>query len=283
MNKKRGALYICGTPIGNMEDITIRQLKTLRLVDFIACEDTRHTLKILNRYKIKSRLISFHEHNYKRKAGEIIELLLKGNNVALVSDAGMPLISDPGEGLVNMCREAGIVCTTVPGPTALISALILSGINSDSFVFSGFFPKDNKGQKEELKRLMRETRTAIYYEAPHRLKKTLAFLLKNLDSQRSAAVVREISKIHEESLYDTLANLSAHYNRHEPRGEIVLVIEGAQESIDENTAGLNEMLLEEHMQVYLDSGMENKEAMKQVAKDRNISKRDVYNALQKGR
>ena len=278
---KKGMLFICGTPIGNLEDISIRQLKTLRLVDFIACEDTRHTLKLLNRYRIKAALISFHEHNYKRKTEEIIKLLIEGKNIALVSDAGMPLISDPGEGIVGACKAAGIACTTVPGPTALISGLILSGIKGGGFVFGGFFPKDNRGQKEEIRRLKGESRTAVYYEAPHRLRKTLSFLEKNLGGERRAAVVREITKVYEESRYDTLSGLKVYYEENEPRGEIVLVIEGAV--CPEGIAGTeyNDISLEEHMGIYREKGLDNKEAMKQVAKDRGVSKRDVYAALQK--
>jgi len=282
-NIEKGTLYICGTPIGNLEDITIRQLKTLRLVDFIACEDTRHTLKLLSRYKIKARLISFHEHNYKKKSDDIIALLLEGKSVALVSDAGMPVISDPGEGIVNLCRAAGITCTTVPGPTALVSGFVLSGVKSDGFVFSGFFPKDNKGQKLEIELLKREPKATVYYEAPHRLKKTLSLLLKSLGPERSAAVVREITKIHEESRYDTLANLYNHFDENEPRGEIVLLIEGTGLVNGGDRLEYDGLTIEEHMKIYLEQGLDNKEAMKKVAKDRGVSKRDIYAALQKDR
>lgn len=279
--EEKGTLYICGTPIGNLEDITIRQLNIFKLVDFIACEDTRHTLKLLNRYEIKAKLISFHEHNYKKKSEEIVKLLLEGKNIALVSDAGMPVISDPGDGIVLRCKEEGIKCTTVPGPTALISGLILSGISSDGFVFGGFFPKDNKGRKKEAERLKYESRATIYYESPHRLKKTLHFLFENLGAKRRAAVVREITKIYEESLYNNLAELLEHFETNEPRGEIVIVLEGAPEGAD--LAAYRDISVTEHMKIYLEKGLDNKEAMKYVAKDRGLSKREIYAILQKNK
>ncbi|MCL2566283.1 MAG: 16S rRNA (cytidine(1402)-2'-O)-methyltransferase [Defluviitaleaceae bacterium] len=275
----KGTLYICGTPIGNLEDITIRQLNIFKLVDFIACEDTRHTLKLLNRYEIKAKLISFHEHNYKKKSDEIVRLLLEGKNIALVSDAGMPIISDPGDGIVPRCREEGIKCTTVPGPTALISGFILSGISSEGFIFGGFFPKGSKGQKKEIDRLKHESRASIYYEAPHRLKKTLSFLEKNLGAQHHAAVVREITKVYEESIYDTLGELVEYFDKNEPRGEIVIVLEGVSESIILDV--YKDISIKEHMEIYLEKGLDSKDAMKSVAKDRGVSKREIYAILQK--
>ena len=274
----KGTLYICGTPIGNLEDITIRQLKCLRLVDFIACEDTRHTLRLLNRYNIKSKLISFNEHNYNKRSEEMLALLTEGKSIALVSDAGMPIISDPGAGIVKLCMDNDINCTTVPGPTALISGFILSGITSGvknaGFVFGGFFPKDNKERKEEIEMLKTRTQPTIYYEAPHRIKKTLDILQKDLDDNRQAAVVREITKVYEESIRGGLCELVAHFERNEPRGEIVLVIEGVDS--DTYAAKYDNLTVKEHVEMYLRAGVDLKDAMKRVAKDRGVSKRDVY-------
>ena len=273
---EKGTLYICGTPIGNLEDITIRQLKCLRLVDFIACEDTRHTLKLLSRYNIKAKLISFNEHNYNKRSEEVLALLQEGKNIALVSDAGMPIISDPGAGIVKLCMDNGINCTTVPGPTALISGFILSGITSDvqGFVFGGFFPKDNKNRKEELETLKTRTQPTIYYEAPHRIKKTLEILQADLGDDRQAAVVREITKVYEESIHGGLSELVAHFEKNEPRGEIVIVIEGVDN--DSAAAEYESLTIKEHVDMYLGAGVELKDAMKRVAKDRGVSKRDIY-------
>ena len=279
----KGTLYICGTPIGNLEDITIRQLKCLRLVDFIACEDTRHTLKLLNRYNIKARLISFNEHNYDKRSEEVIALLKEGKNIALVSDAGMPIISDPGAGIVKLCMDNDICCTTVPGPTALISGFILSGITSDAgstgFVFGGFFPKANKEYKEEIEILRTRTQPTIYYEAPHRIKKTLGLLQKDLGDSRQAAVVREITKVYEESIRGILSELISHFEQNDPRGEIVLVIEGVDN--DANLAEYDNLTIKEHVEMYLGAGVVLKDAMKRTAKDRGISKRDVYAEVHK--
>jgi len=279
----KGTLYICGTPIGNLEDITIRQLKCLRLVDFIACEDTRHTLKLLNRYNIKARLISFNEHNYNKRSEEVIAFLKEGKNIALVSDAGMPIISDPGAGIVKLCMDNDINCTTVPGPTALISGFILSGITSDAggagFAFGGFFPKDNKERKEEMEILKTRAQPTVYYEAPHRIKKTLVLLQKDLGDNRQAAVVREITKIYEESIRGSLCELISHFEHNEPRGEIVLVIEGVAN--DSGTAEYDSLTTKEHVEMYLGVGLELKDAMKRVAKDRGVSKRDVYAEIHK--
>jgi len=275
---EKGTLYVCGTPIGNLEDITIRQLKCFRLVDFIACEDTRHTLKLLNRYNIKAKLLSFNEHNFKKRSEEVISLLLDGKNVALVSDAGMPVISDPGQGMVQRCMQEGIKCTTVPGPTALVSGFILSGIGGDrSFIFGGFFPKDNKERREEIERLGSESRPTIYYEAPHRLRKTLDSLAEGLGPERKAAVVREITKLYEESLSSNLGELKEHFRQNEPKGEIVLVLGGAEKGA--GSAAYDELTIKEHVELYLKSGLELKEAMKRVAKDRGVSKRDIYAAV----
>jgi len=281
---EKGTLYICGTPIGNLEDITIRQLKCLRLVDFIACEDTRHTLKLLNRYNIKAKLISFNEHNYNKRSEEILALLTNGKNIALVSDAGMPIISDPGGGIVELCMENDIKCTTIPGPTALVSGFILSGVTSDlngaGFVFGGFFPKDNKERKEEVERLKTGGHPTIYYEAPHRIKKTLDILLKSLGGERQAAVVREITKVYEESVRGTLSELLIHFEQNEPRGEMVLVIEGVGKDAD--LAEYANLTIKEHVEMYLRAGLVLKDAIKRVAKDRGVSKREIYAQVHKG-
>ena len=280
---EKGTLYICGTPIGNLEDITIRQLNTLKLVDFIACEDTRHTLKLLNRYEITKKLISFHEHNYLVKSEELIKLLSEGNNIALVSDAGMPIISDPGQGIVKKCREQGIMVTTVPGPTALISAFILSGLESNGFVFAGFFPKEKKGQREQLEYLMQENKAVIYYEAPHRIRKTLALLEEGLGGEREASLVREITKIHEEAITDKLSNLVRHYENREPKGEFVLIISGVSQSsiVEKQQAEFAMLTIAEHVEMYTEKGMSSKDAMKLAAKDRGVSKREIYAVLNK--
>ena len=276
-------LYICGTPIGNLEDITIRQLNTFKLVDFIACEDTRHTLKLLNRYEIAKKLISFHEHNYMAKSEELIKLLNEGKNIALVSDAGMPIISDPGQGIVKKCREQGILVTTIPGPTALISGFILSGLESDGFVFAGFFPKDKQGRQTQIEYLERETKAVIYYEAPHRIKKTLAVLENGLGSEREVSLVREITKIHEEAITDKLSNLIRHYEDKEPKGEFVMVVSGvSRESIAEKKQEeFADLTIAEHVEMYMEKGMSNKDAMKLAAKDRGVSKREIYAVLNK--
>ena len=283
MIMKTGTLYICGTPIGNLEDITIRQLNTFKLVDFIACEDTRHTLKLLNRYEITKKLISFHEHNYMAKSEELIKLLAEGKSIALVSDAGMPIISDPGQGIVKKCKAQGITVTTVPGPTALISGFILSGLESNGFVFSGFFPKDKKGIKEQIEYLHGETKAVIYYEAPHRIKKTLAVLNEGLGGDREVSLVREITKIHEEALSDKLCNLVLHYEEREPKGEFVMIVSGVSQSslAEKKQAEFADLTIAEHVEVYTEKGMSVKDAMKLAAKDRGISKREVYAVLNK--
>ena len=280
---EKGTLYICGTPIGNLEDVTIRQLNTFKLVDFIACEDTRHTLKLLNRYEINKKLISFHEHNYMAKSEELIRLLSEGKNIALVSDAGMPIISDPGQGIVKKCKEQEITVTTVPGPTALISGFILSGFDSGGFVFSGFFPKDKKGIKEQIEYLQSETKAVIYYEAPHRIKKTLAILAESLGDKREVSLVREITKIHEQAVSDKLINLVQHYEDREPKGEFVMIISGVSQSsiAQKKQEEFVDLTIAEHVEMYEEKGMTTKEAMKLVAKDRGVSKREIYAAINK--
>lgn len=275
-----GTLYLCATPIGNMEDITIRVLNLLKECDLIAAEDTRNTLKILNRYEIQTPMTSYHEHNKMSKGPVLIDKLKSGINIALVTDAGMPGISDPGEDLARLCYEEGIHVTVAPGASAAVTALVLSAMDTRRFIFEGFLPTDKKDKAKVLKSIEREERTVIFYEAPHRLTDTLSELLKAVGS-RQAACVREITKRFEEVKKDSLENLLAFYKENPPKGEFVIVLDGAdgealrQEEIDE----FEKMTLEEHMAVYESKGMSEKDAMKQVAKDRGVSKRDIYAQL----
>jgi len=268
-----GTLYICATPIGNLEDITLRVLRTLREVDYIAAEDTRHTLKLLNHYGIAKPLISYHEHNQRERGQQIIELLIQGCNVALVSDSGMPGISDPGIPLIALARERGIPVTVVPGPTACISALVLSGMDASRFVFEGFLPKNKKDRDARLGQLKEEERTVILYEAPHRLTSTLEDLLSKLGNRR-IAVVRELTKVHEEVLVLELERMLQHFKQHSPKGEMVLILEGLNRQDIKNEAW--DMSIEEHIKQYMSNGFDKKEAIKQVAKVRGLPKNEVY-------
>lgn len=273
-----GILYICGTPIGNLEDITLRQLRIFKEVDLIAAEDTRHTIKLLNYYDIKCPLTSYHEFNKKEKGTEIIEKLLDGKNIALVTDAGMPGISDPGEDIIKLCYDNNIKVTTVPGPTAVISALVLSGISSRQYVFEGFLSQSKKELKESIMRIGEETRTIILYESPHRLIKTLEILKDALNKDRKISVIREITKKYEEVLKLTVEEAILYYKENKPRGEFVLVIEGKEKTVSddwENTTVYS------HVDSYLDKGFTKKEAIKLVSKDRGIVKREVYNLIMK--
>lgn len=273
-----GILYLVATPIGNLEDITQRALRILNEVDYIAAEDTRHTLKLLNHFDIKKALHSYHEHNKVEKGIQIIEDLKSGMNVALVTDAGTPAISDPGEDLVRLCHEHGVEVTSIPGPVALINGLILSGMNTRRFVFEGFLPPSKKERKEVLKSLQKETRTIVLYEAPHKLKQTLKDLLENL-GERRITLVRELTKKFEEKIRMTISEAISYFEEKEPRGEFVLVIEGLsiEQINEEKEAKWAEMTLDEHMAYYIDRGYSKKEAIKAIAKDRNENKRDIYN------
>ena len=275
-----GKLYLVATPIGNLEDITLRALNVLKDVDIIAAEDTRNTLKLLNFYEIKKPLISNHRHNEKEKKNILIEELKNGKSIAVVSDAGTPGISDPGEELVKIAYEAGIEVTSLPGAAACITALTLSGLSTRRFAFEAFLPKDKKERKRVLEELKDETRTIIIYEAPHHLIKTLEELEKELDN-RKITLCRELTKKYEEAHRTTIHEVLDYYKDKEPRGEYVLVLEGkTKEQVEEERKKEWENLtLEEHMQVYEEKGVSHKEAMKLVAKDRGISKRDVYQAL----
>lgn len=276
-----GTLYLCATPIGNLEDMTFRVIRTLKEVDLIAAEDTRNSIKLLNHFEIQTPMTSYHEYNKYEKGRKLVEKLQDGMNIALITDAGTPGISDPGEELVKMCYEAGISVTSLPGAAACITALTLSGLSTRRFAFEAFLPTDKKEKELVLQEIERETRTIIMYEAPHRLLKTLKMLSERLGKERRITVCRELTKRHETTFATTLEEACAYYNEQPPKGECVLVIEGrSREQIaQEEKAQWEEMSIEEHMEHYLSQGIDRKEAMKKVAKDRGVSKRDIYNAL----
>lgn len=275
-----GKLYLCATPIGNLEDITFRVIRTLKEVDVIAAEDTRNSIKLLNHFEIKTPLTSYHEFNKYDKAKVLVNRMLGGENIALITDAGTPGISDPGEELVRQCYEAGVEVTSLPGAAACVTALTLSGLSTRRFAFEAFLPADKKEKAAILEELKSETRTIIIYEAPHRLKKTMAELLSTLGNRRMTAV-KELTKLHENVFLTTLEEALVYYEENEPRGEFVLVIEGRkiEELKKEKEASFQEMDINEHMKLYLDKGMDKKEAMKAVAVDRGIPKREVYKML----
>ena len=276
----QGKLYLCATPIGNLEDITYRVLRTLKEVDLIAAEDTRNSIKLLNHFDIHTPMTSYHEYNKIEKAEVLIRKMQEGTNIALITDAGTPGISDPGEDLVRMCYEAGVEVTSLPGPAACITALTLSGLSTRRFAFEAFLPSDKKERQAVLAELVDETRTIIMYEAPHRLIKTLNELLETLGN-RKMTLCRELTKKHETAFASTIEDILKFYETQEPKGECVLVIEGKSraELVQEERAKWEEMTIEEHMEVYLGQGMDKKEAMKAVDKDRGVSKRDIYEAL----
>lgn len=277
-----GTLFLCATPIGNLEDISLRVLRLLRECDVVAAEDTRHTLKLLNHFEISTPLTSYHEHNKAAKGPQLVKLLEEGKNIALVTDAGMPGISDPGEDLIRLCYEANILVTVAPGASAVVTALVLSAMGGRRFVFEGFLPNDKKERAAVLSRLGEEERTTIFYEAPHHLLDTLKALEKATQNRR-ACCLRELTKKYEERKEDTLSNLVAYYEENAPKGEFVIVVCGKdpQEAKREREATFAAMTVEEHMELYLSKGLSEKDAMKQVAKDRGVSKRDIY-ALWKG-
>lgn len=276
----QGKLYLCATPIGNLEDITLRVLRTLKEADLIAAEDTRHSIKLLNHFDIKTPMTSYHEFNKVEKARYLVDKMREGTNVALITDAGTPGISDPGEELVRQCYEAGIEVTSLPGPAACITALTISGMATRRFAFEAFLPSDKKEKQEIFEELKKETRTIILYEAPHRLVRTLSELLENLGDRR-ISVCRELTKTHETVFRTTVSEALSYYETEEPRGECVLVIEGKNrmEIQQEQERSWEAVSIEEHMKRYLDGGTDKKEAMKLVAKDRGMKKRDVYQYL----
>ncbi|MDD3141555.1 MAG: 16S rRNA (cytidine(1402)-2'-O)-methyltransferase [Lachnospiraceae bacterium] len=275
-----GILYLCATPIGNLEDMTYRATRILTEVDLIAAEDTRNSIKLLNHFDIKTPMTSYHEYNKIEKGHKLIEKLQEGVNIALITDAGTPGISDPGEELVKMCYEAGIAVTSLPGPSACIVGLTLSGLSTRRFVFEAFLPSDKKEKQVVLKSLENETRTMILYEAPHRLVKTLKELL-TVFGDRKITVCRELTKKYETAFQTTIEGAISYYEANGARGECVLVVEGRsrQELEQEDREKWEEMSLIEHMEYYEVQNIEKKEAMKMVAKDRGITKREVYQQL----
>ncbi len=275
-----GTLYLCATPIGNLEDITFRVLKTLEEVDVIAAEDTRHTIKLLNHFNIKTPMTSYHEFNKIEKARYLVEQLQQGTNIALVTDAGTPGISDPGEELVRIAYEAGIHVTSLPGPAACITALTLSGLSTRRFCFEAFLPTDKMEKKAILEELRTETRTIILYEAPHRLLKTLQELFEALGN-RKATICRELTKKYETAFLTSLEEAIIYYTDNEPKGECVIVLEGVKREVmlEEQRSAWEQMDVKEHLKLYMDQGQTKKDAMKQVAVDRGVSKRDIYQML----
>ena len=275
-----GMLYLCATPIGNLSDMSPRIIETLRQVDLIAAEDTRNSIKLLNHFDIHTPMTSYHEYNKVEKAYTLIEKMREGADIALITDAGTPAISDPGEVLVKMCHEAGITVTSLPGPVACITALTLSGLNTRRFCFEGFLPADKKERMQVLEDLKNEKRTVLLYEAPHHLKKTLAVLYETL-GQRRITICRELTKKFETIMPTTLSDALTYYESNEPRGEYVLVLEGrsVEEIEAEKQKSFEEMSIEDHVEMYEKQGFDHKEAMKKAAKDRGITKRDVYQHL----
>lgn len=275
-----GTLYLCATPIGNLEDMTFRVIRTLKEVDMIAAEDTRNSIKLLNHFEIKTPMTSYHEYNKIEKGHKLVQMLLEGKNLALITDAGTPGISDPGEELVQMCYEARVPVTSLPGAAACITALTLSGLSTRRFAFEAFLPSDKKERQQVLEELKNDTRTVICYEAPHRLVKTLKELLEALGNRR-ITICRELTKKHETAWQTHIAEACEYYQENAPKGECVLVIEGRsrEELKAEEQEQWEQMPLEAHMEHYESQGMDHKSAMKQVAKDRGVSKRDIYRML----
>ncbi len=275
-----GKLFLCATPIGNLGDMTPRVVETLQEADIIAAEDTRNSIKLLNHFGINTPMTSYHEYNKVDKAKTLIAQMQEGKNVALITDAGTPAISDPGEVLVQMCHASGIIVTSLPGPAACITALTLSGLSTRRFCFEGFLPSDKKEKKVILEELKEESRTMILYEAPHHLKRTLEELYETIGNRR-ITLCRELTKKFETIMPTTLEEALRFYEEEEPRGEYVLVLEGKSlvEKQKEKEAGWQEMSIEEHMAFYENQGIDRKDAMKQVAKDRGVSKREIYQYL----
>ena len=279
----RGKLYLCATPIGNLEDMPVRGVRIMQEADLIAAEDTRNSIKLINHFQIKTPMTSYHEYNKVEKARFLVDKMLAGETIVLITDAGTPGISDPGEELVKQCVEAGIEVFSIPGPVACINALIISGLPTRRFVFEAFLPYDKKERAYVLSDLKNETRTIIIYEAPHKLVKTLEELKTTLGEERKIAVCKELTKKHETVVRFTLGEAVDYYEKNEPRGEYVLVIEGRkrEEIIKKEQESWLSMSVEEHLDYYIEQGFDKKEAMKKVAKDRGVSKRDIYNLTQK--
>ena len=280
MINNSGTLYLCATPIGNLEDMTFRAVRVLKEADLIAAEDTRNSIRLLNHFDIHTPMTSYHEYNRIENGHHLVSLLLEGKNIALITDAGTPGISDPGEDLVRMCRDAGIPVTSVPGACACVNALIISGRPTRRFCFEAFLPADKKDRRRVLQEIQEETRTTVIYEAPHRLRKTLQELLEVLGDRR-LSICRELTKKFETVMETTLEDAVRFYGEQEPRGEYVLVLEGrSHASIDEEERSRFEnMSVQEHVEMYEEQGLNRKDAMKQAAKDRGVSKRDIYRSL----
>ena len=280
MTTKTGMLYLCGTPIGNLEDMTFRAVRILQEADLIAAEDTRNSIRLLNHFDIHVPMTSYHEYNKYEKGRVLVKKLLEGQNIVLITDAGMPGISDPGEELVRQCYEAGVSLTALPGPAACITALTLSGLSTRRFCFEAFLPSDKKEKQQILEELKQETRTMILYEAPHRLVKTLGELREVLGN-RSITLCRELTKKYEEAWQTTLDKALERYEDEEPKGECVIVIKGRsfEEKQAEKRSTWDEMSIEEHVAYYEKQGAERKEAMRLAARDRGVSKREIYQSL----
>lgn len=272
-----GKLYVCPTPIGNLEDITIRVLNTLSEVDLIAAEDTRHTIKLLNHFDIKKPLTSYHEHNKREKGQYLIQKLLQGENIAIVSDAGMPGISDPGEDIIKLAIENAIDVIVLPGPTASILALVTSGLPTSRFVFEGFMPSNRKERKGRLEKLKSEERTIILYESPHRLINLLEDMLQIL-GDREISVARELTKKYEEIFRGDISSALNKFKKENPKGEFAVVVRGISSELSEDTydEAWNDMTIKEHIILYMERGFDKKEAIKRVSKERNIPKKEVY-------
>ena len=277
---KTGMLYLVATPIGNLEDITLRALRILKEADLIAAEDTRHTVKLLNRFEIKNVLFSYHENNKIERGHHLLRQLLDGKDIALVTDAGSPGISDPGEELVRLAVGHGITVTMIPGPSAVITGLVLSGLPSGRFSFEGFLPMNKRVRSERLNSIKYDTRTLVFYEAPHKLLRTLADLRSTFGNRR-IALAKELTKKFEEIVRCTLDEAIDKYGKETPRGEFVLILDGSDEKLLEEVkmSRWKEISLEEHVGRYIESGLTRKEALKRAADDRGMSKRDVYNSL----
>lgn len=268
-----GVLYLVATPIGNLEDITFRAIRILKEVDFIAAEDTRHTLKLLNHFEISKPMISYYEHNIRERGEKIIQRIKEGKNAALVTDAGTPAISDPGEDIVRLCAQEGIRVIPIPGAVAGINALICSALPTSRFSFEGFLSVNKKSRAEHLNSIVNSPYTLIFYEAPHKLLNTLRDMHTYL-GERKITIARELTKKYEEFLYTTIQEAITHFEETAPKGEFVLIIEGAKES--KNSSIFDNMSILEHINYYIESGLEKKEAIKKVAQDRGVSKRDIY-------
>ncbi len=278
-----GTLYLCATPIGNLEDMTFRVIHTLKEVDLIAAEDTRNSIKLLNHFEIQTPMTSYHEFNKYEKGKKLVDRLLEGQNIALITDAETPGISDPGEELVQMCYEAGVPVTSLPGAAACVTALTLSGLSTRRFAFEAFLPTDKKEREAVLTEIQNETRTIVMYEAPHRLVKTLKLLTERLGGERKVTVCRELTKRYETVFRSTFAEAYTYYQANEPKGECVLVISGRsrEEMRKEEQQRWEEISVEAHMEHYLSKGISKKDAMRMVAKDRGVPKREIYNYLEK--